>query len=168
MMKKDLIDYGKLVDEAMHVIVFRVLKRVEQEGLPGEHHFFISFITKHKGVKLSENLLKKYSQEMTIVLQYQYKDLKVDAKGFSITLSFNGRPENIYIPYSCITSFADPSVQFGLQFREVEYDFDEGESGHSIIDIGEDNINVRGKSDNNTGIESNNVISFDQLRKKQP
>jgi len=163
-MKKDLIDYGRLVDEAMHVIVFKVLKRVEQEGLPGEHHFFISFGTRHKGVRISENLLVKYPHEMTIVLQYQYQDLKVDAKGFSITLSFDGCKENIYIPYGAITSFADPSVQFGLQFREVEYDFEDVEvnvESDAIAHPKHKNVS----SEEITESISDNVISFDQLRK---
>jgi len=130
-MTLDLIDYGKLVDDAMHIIVSKVLKEVQEKGLPGNHHFFISFVTKYPGVKLSKVLQNKYPREMTIVLQFQFQDLVADDKGFGVSLSFNGTKEYIYIPYAAITTFADPSVQFGLQFREVGYSFED----HDDIDI---------------------------------
>jgi hypothetical protein len=130
-MSRDLINYGKLVDEAMHIIVFKVLKDVQLKGLPGAHHFFISFATRNPGVKISKGLASRYPKEMTIVVQYQYQDLLVDSKGFSVTLSFGGVKEKIYIPFSAITTFADPSVQFGLQFREADVE----ENDHSEIEI---------------------------------
>jgi hypothetical protein len=165
-MKNNAVDYSRLVDEAMHIIVFKVLKMVEKNGLPGLHHFFISFITNHKAVKLSTALRAKYPREMTIVLQHQYEELRVDAKGFAITLSFGGAKEQVYVPYAAITTFADPSVQFGLQFREVEYDFEELE-GHTYAE--EAHVSLHGiqkakaRSKGITG--ASNVISFDQLRK---
>ena len=116
---KDVINYSKLIDQSMYVIVYKVLTDVMKNGLPGDHHFFISFATKHKGVKISRELLKKYPIEMTIILQYQYEDLKVDSKGFSVLLSFNGVKGEIRVPFAAITTFADPSVQFGLQFRDL-------------------------------------------------
>ena len=109
------INYGKLVDRAMHMIVFQVLKSLEKNGLIGDHHFFVSFLTKAKGVRVPSYLIDKYPEEMTIVLQYQYRDLQVNEKGFSVTLTFSGKQENIYVPLSAVTTFADPSVQFGLQ-----------------------------------------------------
>lgn len=164
-MKSDSIDYSRLVDEAMHVIVFKVLKRVEEEGLPGDHHFFISFLTKHKGVKISSQLAYKYPNEMTIVLQHQYQDLKVDAKGFGITLSFNGRKDNLYIPYCAVTSFADPSVQFGLQFREIEYDSDDYD-----LEIEQTPLPSVISEDKKDKIKyeksSQNVISFESIQKQ--
>jgi len=116
----DNINYGKLVDEAMHLIVYKVLKNVQENGLPRDHHFFISFLTQHPKVKISKALKNKYPHEITIVLQYQFHDLKVTKEGFEVTLSFAGSKENIYVPLVAITTFADPSVQFGLQFREAE------------------------------------------------
>lgn len=113
------IDYNKAVDEVMHLIVHKVLKQVEQEGLPGNHHFFISFLTSNKGVKISNTLRNKYPYEMTIVLQYQFHNLKVDPNGFSVMLNFGGIPEEIYIPFDSMIAFVDPSVQFGLQFNNV-------------------------------------------------
>jgi hypothetical protein len=165
-MKSDSIDYSRLVDEAMHVIVFKVLKRVEEEGLPGEHHFFISFLTKYKGVNISNDLSYKYPNEMTIVLQHQYQDLKVDSKGFSITLSFNGRKENLYIPYCAVTSFADPSVQFGLQFREIEYDIDDSDLNMDPHDL--TSVNEKAKKETSKQNESTSakVISFESIRKQ--
>jgi hypothetical protein len=174
-MSRDIIDYGKLVDEAMHIIVCKVLKIAEKTGLPGEHHFFISFVTKHPGVKLSNTLLEKYPREMTVVLQYQYQDLKVDNNGFGATLSFSGHKEHIYIPYAAITTFADPSVQFGLQFREVEYDYDEVDI--ELLDEEFERVETNNKNSNNAASktsnakkdkkkEEDNVVILDRFRKK--
>jgi hypothetical protein len=160
-----MIDYGKLVDEAMHIIVYKVLKSVQEQGLPGNHHFFISFITKHPGVKLSKNLLAKYPREMTVVLQYQFQGLEVDPKGFAVSLSFGGIRETIYIPYAAITTFADPSVQFGLQFRETEYEYQD----ELDIEIEEEyhNHEPNGKGGGKKDKKSqNNVVSLDLFRKK--
>jgi uncharacterized protein len=151
----------------MHIIVYKVLKDVQEKGLPGSHHFFISFVTKNAGVKISKNLLNKYPREMTIVLQYQYQDLHVDPKGFTVTLSFGGVKEKIYIPFSAITTFADPSVQFGLQFREGSY---QDESQNEIdIEI-DDNAFVSEapkKGAKKKSKEDNNVISLDKYRSKK-
>lgn len=175
MIKNNIIDYGDLVDKAMHIIVCEVLKIVEKYGLPGDHHFFISFITKHPGVKLSKALLDKYPREMTIVIQYQYQDLKIDNKGFGITLSFSGHKENIYVPYSAITTFADPSVQFGLQFRELEYDYNEIDLELLDIEKKDDangNMTKPEKTPKDEKKKSeqkktdNNVVSLDLFRKK--
>ncbi len=175
-MSRNIIDYGKLVDEAMHIIVYKVLKIIEKNGLPGEHHFFISFITKHPGVEISKLLLEKYPREMTIVLQFQYQDLKIEHKGFGVTLSFNGHKECIYVPYSAITTFADPSVQFGLQFREVEYDYNEidmeflDEEEFEEIETNTNSRNTpkpKSKSEKkDKKKQGGNVISLDQFRKK--
>ncbi len=171
-MQKDFIDYGRLVDEAMHIIVFKVLKLVGEHGLPGEHHFFISFLTRYPGAVVSETLRNKYPKEMTIVMQYQYQDLTVDSLGFGVTLSFSGRKESIYIPYAAITTFADPSVQFGLQFREVDY---EDEMDGDVQTIG-DNMVPENIMASTTVIpamkggkkkaKENNVVMLDQFRGK--
>lgn len=164
-MVQDIIDYGKLVDDAMHIIVCKVMKIVEKKGLPGSHHFFISFITRFPGVKLSKALLNKYPREMTIVLQYQFQDLKVDEKGFAVTLSFGGNKENIYIPFSAITTFADPSVQFGLQFRESDYSYqDEIEFDEDDLEFGDKPSKSKKKKSSKK--EESNVVSLDHFRKK--
>jgi hypothetical protein len=119
---KDAIDYISLMDEAMRYIVRRALEQVEENGsFPGGHHFFISFLTGHKGVVISDSLRHKYPHEITIVLQYQFEDLEVKEKEFQVTLSFGGKKERVVVPFEAITAFADPSVRFGLQFKYDEF-----------------------------------------------
>jgi hypothetical protein len=124
-MSNDFIDYGKLIDDAMHIIVRNALQRVSKEGLPGKHHFFISFLTSYPGVVLSDTLRKKYPDEMTIVLQHQFENLKVTDKRFDVVLSFDNVKENIGAPFDALLAFADPSVKFGLQFRQIEESYEE-------------------------------------------
>lgn len=116
-MAEDLIRYDILVQEALRGVVRKVLSEVVRTGLPGEHHFFISFFTKAPGVRMSQRLLEQYDKEMTIVLQNQYWDLKVTDTGFEVGLSFDGHPEILAIPFSAMKGFFDPSVQFGLQLN---------------------------------------------------
>jgi len=115
-MPEDHIRYDILVQEAMRGVVRKVIAEVAKTGLPGEHHFFISFVTRAPGVRISQRLLEQYDQEMTIVLQNQYWDLKVHDATFEVGLSFDGHPETLVIPFSAIKGFFDPSVQFGCQF----------------------------------------------------
>lgn len=115
-MAEDLIRYDILAQEALRGVVRKVLTEVARTGLPGEHHFFISFVTKAPGVRLSQRLVEQYDKEMTIVLQNQFGNLRVNDTGFEVELSFDGRAEMLGIPYSAIKGFFDPSVQFGLQF----------------------------------------------------
>ncbi len=115
-MAEDLIRYDILAQEALRGVVRKVLSEVARTGLPGEHHFFISFVTRAPGVRLSQRLLEQYDKEMTIVLQNQFANLKVSETGFEVDLSFEGRPETLGIPFSALKAFFDPAVQFGLQF----------------------------------------------------
>jgi hypothetical protein len=115
-MPEDHIRYDILAQEALRGVVRKVLTEVAKTGLPGEHHFFISFVTKAPGVRLSQRLLEQYDKEMTIVLQNQFWDLKVNETAFEVGLSFDGHPETLVIPFAAIKGFFDPSVQFGLQF----------------------------------------------------
>ncbi len=119
-MSKSFIDYSVLVDDAMHFIVKKSLQLFAKNDEHGDHHFFISFVTKYPGVSISEKLHHKYPYEMTIVLQYQFEDLVVNDDSFSVCLSFDNKKEKIVIPFAALTAFADPSVKFGLQFRHVE------------------------------------------------
>ena len=118
-MAEDLIRYDILAQEALRGVVRKVLSEVAKTGLPGDHHFFISFMTRAPGVRISEKLLGQYDKEMTIVIQNQYWDLKVTETGFEIGLSFDGQPELLVVPFSSIKGFFDPSVQFGLQFETI-------------------------------------------------
>ncbi|MCB5177162.1 MULTISPECIES: SspB family protein [Microvirga] len=113
---KDLIRYDLLVQDALRGVVRKVLVDTAKDGLPGEHHFYISFRTDFPGVRLSNRLREKYPQEMTIVLQHQFWDLGVTEHAFEIGLSFSGVPERLLVPFDSLTGFFDPSVQFGLKF----------------------------------------------------
>ena len=115
-MGEDLIRYDILAQEALRGVVRKVLSEVQRTGLPGDHHFFISFFTRAPGVKMSARLLEQYDKEMTIVLQNQFWDLKVSEAGFEVGLSFDGHPETLGIPFSSLKGFFDPSVPFGMQF----------------------------------------------------
>jgi hypothetical protein len=116
-MGEDLIRYDILAQEALRGVVRKVLGEVTKTGLPGDHHFFISFFTRAPGVRISPRLLEQYDKEMTIVLQNQFWDLKVTDTGFEVGLSFDGQPETLVVPFSALKGFFDPSVPFGLQFE---------------------------------------------------
>lgn len=111
--------YDLMIEQALRGVVRRALTQVAKSGLPGDHHFYISFATKADGVVLPEHLRQRFPDEMTIVLQYQFWDLKVQTDGFGITLSFSDKLEKLFIPFAAITSFADPSSRFGLQFQQA-------------------------------------------------
>jgi uncharacterized protein len=118
-MSVDYIRYDILAQEALRGVVRTVLTDAARKGLQGEHHFFISFDTRAEGVRLSPRLREQYPEEITIVLQHQFWDLKVDDEGFEVGLSFAGVPEKLAVPYTAIKSFVDPSVQFALQFEQI-------------------------------------------------
>lgn len=118
-MPVDHIRYDVLAQEALRGLVKRVLVDASKKGLPGDHHFFISFRTQHEGVRLSPRLREQYPEEMTIVLQHQFWDLKVTDTLFEVGLSFSGVPERLVVPLEAISAFSDPSVQFGLQFETL-------------------------------------------------
>jgi hypothetical protein len=126
MANKDLIRYDLLVQEALKGVVRRLLTDAAKDGLPGEHHFFISFRTDGPGVRIAQRLRDKYPQEMTIALQHQFWDLRVTEHTFEVGLSFNGIPERLLIPFDALTKFVDPSVQFGLRFALDEDEEEEG------------------------------------------
>lgn len=124
-----LIPYDEIVQEALRAVVGRVLGGVEKDGLPGEHHFYITFKTRAPGVDIPDHLIAKFPDEMTIVLQNRYWDLSVSDDRFEVGLSFNQISSMLHIPFAAITSFVDPAVDFALQFQveEVEGDLDEHE-----------------------------------------
>ena len=115
-MSEDLMRYDVLAQHALRGVVRLALLRVERDGLPGEHHFFIAFDTRFEGVQMSDRLLQRYKDEMTIVIQHQYWNLRITEEHFEIELSFDNIPEKLSIPFAAIKGFFDPSVQFGLQF----------------------------------------------------
>jgi uncharacterized protein len=121
------IDYETLAQDAMRGVVRTVLKEAAKQGLPGEHHFYISFDTTASGVVLSKRLKDKYPHEMTIVLQHRFWDLSVADDGFEVKLTFDGIPERLVIPFAAIRVFFDPSVRYGLQFEDLEAEPEAGE-----------------------------------------
>lgn len=170
-MQKEFIDYSALVDDAMHLIVKKSLQIFAKNAVNTDHHFFISFITKYPGVSLAEKLKNKYPYEMTIVLQYQFEDLVVGDDHFSVSLSFDGKKENIVIPFAALTAFADPSVKFGLQFRHIEEDQDIDSEYSNLRNFSANTTYNEPKIDNHPHItkkddQKSNVISLDFKNKK--
>ncbi len=126
---EDLIRYDILAQDALRGVVKKVLQEVARTGLPGEHHFYVTFDTNYPGVRMSDRMKEKYPEEMTIVIQHQFWDLVATDSGFSIGLAFDKIPETMAIPYAAIRGFFDPAVQFGLQFDADEDTSDKDEDG---------------------------------------
>lgn len=121
------IDYGNLMHRAMRSLIREVLSDVQAQGLPGQHHFFITFDTMHPDVEIADWLSDRYPEEMTVVMQHWFDNLDVSDEGFAVTLNFGDKPEPLYIPYDAIKTFVDPSVEFGLRFETQDADDDEDE-----------------------------------------
>lgn len=126
-MVEEPLSYEKWVEEALRDVIKRALRLTATEGLPGDHHFFITFLTNRDDVDIPAHLSAEHPDEMTIVLQHQFSDLKVTDDNFSVTLSFSGRPCHLSIPYSAIIAFADPAVNFVLQLKMTETEEDGAE-----------------------------------------
>jgi uncharacterized protein len=119
-MAQDLYQYEKMVERALRGVVREAIERAAREGLRGQHHFYIGFATDMEGVVIPEALRDRFAQEMTIVLQHQYWDLEVGNDSFSVTLSFQKQLERLVVPFAAVRSFADPSVNFALEFAMPE------------------------------------------------
>lgn len=128
------IDYGNLMHRAMRGLIQTVLRDVAKDGLPGAHHFFITFDTTHPGVAIADWLKARYPSEMTVVLQHWYENLIVEDDQFSITLNFGNQPEPLVIPFDAVRTFVDPSVEFGLRFETHADSAEEDESGDDDSD----------------------------------
>ena len=131
------IDYGNLMHKAMRGLIQEVLAGVAKTGLPGKHHFFITFDTLHPDVELADWLADRYPTEMTIVIQHWFDNLEVTDEGFAITLNFGNKPEPMYIPYDAIKTFVDPSVEFGLRFETQDEASDEEEDEDEAAEMDE-------------------------------
>jgi hypothetical protein len=141
----DQIRYDLLTQQALRGVVRSVLTDTAKKGLPGDHHFYISFDTKAAGVHMSDRLRAQYPDEMTIILQHQFWDLKVGEDEFEVGLSFGGVPEHLTVPFEAINGFFDPSVQFGLQFEEAA----EGEERSAPANVQEP-VSKKKRSPSNT------------------
>lgn len=154
------IDYGNLMHRAMRGLIQDVLADVAAHGLPGEHHFFITFETGHPDVMIADWLSDRYPEEMTVVMQHWFDDLQVSDEGFAVTLNFGDAPERLFIPYDAIKTFVDPSVEFGLRFETQD---DEGHSADSTVLTEVRDIEVpEEKDDDHKDAE---VVSLDSFRK---
>lgn len=163
-----LIPYDEIVQEALRAVVGRVLRQIEQSGamLPGAHHFYITFKTRAPGVSVPPHLRERFPDEMTIVLQNKFWDLKVGDDGFSVGLSFNQIPAKLTVPYAAITAFVDPAVDFGLQFQALAG----GTDPEPHEEAGNDSPGSEGEQGDRPGVErsddGNNVVTVDFGRKK--
>lgn len=160
----DILRYDKMVETALRGVVKQSVQEVIEHGLPGDHHFYITFLTDFPGVKIPDYLRDRYPGEMTIVLQYQFQDLNVDDKMLKVTLSFNNVPERLEIPLASISIFADPSVNFALQFQPLGEALDEADLAALALDDDDDpdDDGPRGGKADKTG----EVVSLDKFRKK--
>lgn len=149
------IDYGNLMHSAMRGLIQKVLSDVQENGLPGAHHFFITFDTTHSDVRIADWLRDRYPTEMTVVMQHWYDNLEVDDDGFGVTLNFGDAPEHLYVPYDAIQTFVDPSVEFGLRFEVQDSDDDDDE----------DDIADTEAAPADTGHKDAEVVSLDSFRK---
>jgi hypothetical protein len=161
---ENTLRYDKMVEKALRGVARQAIEEVIKDGLPGDHHFYITFLTDHEGVQIPDYLRERYPGEMTIVLQYQFYDLSIDDKFLKITLSFNNIPEKLVIPTAAITIFADPSVNFALQFQPVDSDNHDddpdGDLADAIAELADDDNAPTQKK------EKGEVVSLDQFRKK--
>ena len=161
----DPLHYDVWIEDALRSVIRRAISYVSDNGLPGDHHFYITFCTSDSKVEMPDYLRADHPDEMTIILQYQYDSLKVDENAIYATLRFNGKPETMVIPLSSIVSFADPSVNFGLQLKMVHLDYENLEYDANDAQDTEGNISLKSTKedeDHTTG----EVIALDTFRKK--
>lgn len=167
------LQYDKMVDRALKAVVREALTEAAGNGLPGAHHFYITFLTAAPGVDIPDYLSAQYPDQMTIVLQHQFWGLEVAEEHFEVTLSFNGASERLHIPFDAVTGFADPAVNFGLQFAGAEQN-DEIEEPATLQDIdrsdaGAEPLSGTTAAEQETPTDSedgDNVVALDAFRKK--
>ncbi|MBM1557081.1 hypothetical protein JQV19_10560 [Sulfitobacter mediterraneus] len=155
------IDYGNLMHDAMRGLIRKVLLDVAAHGLPGNHHFFITFDTAHPDAELADWLSDRYPGEMTVVMQHWYDNLEVTEEGFSVTLNFGDAPEPLYIPYDAIRTFVDPSVEFGLRFEQQEGEEEDADApAPALLQEHEDELEVEEETPKDA-----EIVSLDSFRK---
>ncbi|WP_108815063.1 SspB family protein [Loktanella sp. Alg231-35] len=158
------IDYGNLMHSAMRSLIQKVLTDVQKDGLPGAHHFFITFDTMHPDVEIADWLSDRYPGEMTIVVQHWFADLEVTTEGFTITLNFGDNPETLYVPYDAIKTFVDPSVEFGLRFETQDEDDENLALGADAEEAPMEEM-VEPEDEGQDAPKEAEVVSLDQFRK---
>ncbi|MDQ7019142.1 MAG: ClpXP protease specificity-enhancing factor SspB [Robiginitomaculum sp.] len=159
-MSKDLMRYDLLAQEALRGVVRAAIVRAAEDGLPGSHHFYITFRTRYPGADVDEQLLEKYPEEITIVLEHQFWDLASMDDAFEVTLSFGGAPKYIKVPYAAVTSFHDPAVGFGLKFDMGDPEAMPATTPAPLPATGTDADNQE------TAAAAGEVVSLDAFRRK--
>jgi hypothetical protein len=159
------IDYGKLMHRAMRSLIQEVLSEVAENGLPGQHHFFITFDTTHPEVALADWLHDRYPEEMTVVIQHWFDNLAVTDEGFSVTLNFGDNPEPLYIPYDAIYTFVDPSVEFGLRFETGSEDEDSDDEDLATEDDSPEAPLAENVEPEETAPQDAEIVRLDSFRK---
>ena len=154
------INYEEIIKDSLKNAIKKLLLDVSLKGLPGDHHFYISFITNFPGVKIAEWMMQDYPNEMTIVIQNWFENLHVDDKSFSIVLNFKNKPEKLNIPFESIISFSDPSVSFSLQFESSV-----SQNLETIMDIKEKDPQTQSDKDDLESEKNNNIIQFEKYKK---
>ncbi|HET9149674.1 MAG TPA: ClpXP protease specificity-enhancing factor SspB [Alphaproteobacteria bacterium] len=164
-MSSNTLDYERLVDGALKGVVREALAMTARRGLPGTHHFYLTFKTPHPGVEISEALRTRYPDEMTIVLQHQFWGLEVGEDGFAVTLSFSGVSERLKVPYAALTAFVDPSVKFGLQFRAGSAPVQVNSAVNAVTKANEPPPPAK-TDDERAAAPGEKIVSLDAFRKK--
>ena len=183
------LSYERMVEDALRGVLRQALKITEAQGLPGAHHFYITFDTTHPGLKIAPSLKALHPNEMTIVLQHQFWDLEVEEEHFSIALSFNGVQQRLSIPFAAVTAFADPHAKFGLKFHvefeertgadeDADLDNEDAEPTNDALPVDSANVSQRlkggrkaaplaaVKTSDDENAESSKVVTLDAFRKK--
>jgi uncharacterized protein len=156
---QDLLGYDRMMERAVRGVVREALAVAASRGLPGAHHFYVTFRTQAPGVAVPDHIIAKYPEEMTVVLEHQFWDLEVAEDAFSVTLSFQNKPARLTVPFTAITTFADPSVQFGLQFKQGEVD---DQQARASTVAGAERPEAKAKVAGTPG----EVVTLDSFRKK--
>ncbi|MEM7547358.1 MAG: ClpXP protease specificity-enhancing factor SspB [Pseudomonadota bacterium] len=148
------LNYGDMMQRALRGVMADALDQVQAHGLPGEHHFYITYDTTHPSVAMPDWLFERYPDQITIVIQHEYDDLEVSPDGFAVSMSFSSRNANLYVPFDAVLTFVDPSVEFGLKFDATEIDIEDEDEDDVVIDPPVED--AKGTAD---------VVSLDQFRK---
>jgi len=162
-MSIERLRYDKMVEDALRGVVREALREASAKGLPGDHHFYVTFDTTHDGTVMPDWLRTEYPEQMTIVLQHQFWGLEIGEESFSVTLSFNNRQERLTVPIAAITGFADPAVKFGLQFEATE--LEEGDAAKPVEKVAAS----AARKPSAAAAATNNgadVVTLDAFRKK--
>lgn len=159
----DPLRYDRWIEYALRSVIRRALALTSTDGLPGNHHFYITFRTDRDGVRMPDYLRAEHSEEMAIVLQHEFEDLDVADDGFAVTLRFNGKAERLYVPFDLVTGFADPSVDFALQLKVIDVPT-EVDSLPQVLDL--EDLQVADAEESAEPPEAGEVIALDAFRKK--